>query len=38
MSLTEIEGLSDLLEAETALQLKIYQQNASVFKNLISQF
>lgn len=38
MSLTEIEGLSDLLEAETTLQLKIYQQNASVFKNSIRCF
>ena len=30
MSLTEVEGLSDLLEAETTLQLKISQQNAAV--------
>jgi len=30
MSLTEVEGLSDLLEAETILQLKISQQNTAV--------
>ena len=31
MTLTEIEGLSDLLESETELQLKISQQNTKVF-------
>lgn len=31
LTLTEAEGLSDLLEAETELQLKISQQSANVF-------
>lgn len=30
LTLTEVEGLSDLLEAETELQLKICQQNSNV--------
>lgn len=30
MSLTEVEGLADLLDAETTLQLKISQQNINV--------
>ena len=32
MSLTEVEGLADLLEAETSMQLKISQQNMNVLK------
>lgn len=31
MSLTEVEGLSDLLEAETQLQLTVSQLNLNVF-------
>jgi tRNA modification GTPase len=38
MSLTEVEGLSDLLDAETILQLKISQQNTSVLYILFDKF
>ena len=34
MTLTEIEGLSDLLEAETELQLKISQHSTNVFQHI----